>query len=241
MSGHSKWSTIKRKKEKTDNAKAKVFTKVGREISVAVKEGGADPANNSKLRDLIAKAKANNVPNENIDRIIKKAAGESDKNHYETIVYEGYGPGGVAVIVEALTDNRNRTASEVRHYFDKSGGNLGTTGCVSFIFDTKGIILISAGNFEEERLMEDCMEAGAEDVECNEDGATITTLAGSFTKVREFLEDKGYSFFSAQVEKIPQTTVKLEDPELKKKMAWLLDSLDENEDVQEVFSNLEED
>lgn len=239
MSGHSKWSTIKRKKEKVDSARAKIFTKIGREISVAVKEGGADPDNNSKLRDLIAKAKANNVPNDNIDRIIKKAAGEGDKNHYESIVYEGYGPGGVAVIVSALTDNRNRTASDLRHYFDKFGGNLGTTGCVSFMFDTKGVLVVEDATLEEDQLMEDCLSVGADDFEWSENGAVIMTQPSSFTAVREGLEKAGYSFVSAQIEQVPQNTTYLKEEEHKIKMRRLLDMLEDNDDVQEVWHNLE--
>lgn len=203
MSGHSKWNNIKRKKEKTDAQKAKVFTKIGREMTVVVREGGADPATNGKLRDLIAKAKANNVPNENIDRIIKKAAGSNDKNNYETIVYEGYGPNGVAVIVETLTDNRNRTASDVRHYFDKFGGNLGTTGCVSFLFEEKGIIVMDNTFTDEDKLMEDLMEAGADDYEIGEDTVEVTTAPNDLRQVRESLEAKGYSFVSAEIEQIP--------------------------------------
>ncbi len=239
MSGHSKWSTIKRKKEKTDSARAKVFTKVGREISVAVKEGGSDPANNSKLRDLIAKAKSNNVPNDNIDRIIKKAAGDGNKNSYEAITYEGYGPSGVAVIVEALTDNRNRTASDLRHYFDKFGGNLGTSGCVSFMFDRKGILVVEDENLDEEKVMEDCLEAGAEDFEFSEQGVVITSSPTEFGLVREGLEKKGYSFASAQIEMVPQTTSRLDLEEQKVKMRRLLDALEENDDVQDVWHNLE--
>ena len=239
MSGHSKWSTIKRKKEKTDSARAKVFTKVGREISVAVKEGGPDPANNSKLRDLIAKAKSNNVPNDNIDRIIKKAAGDGNKNSYEAITYEGYGPSGVAVIVEALTDNRNRTASDLRHYFDKFGGNLGTSGCVSFMFDRKGILVVEDENLDEEKVMEDCLEAGAEDFEFSEQGVVITSSPTEFGLVREGLEKKWYSFASAQIEMVPQTTSRLDLEEQKVKMRRLLDALEENDDVQDVWHNLE--
>ena len=165
MSGHSKWSTIKRKKGEKDGARAKVFTKISREIIVCIKEHGADPASNSKLAALIAKAKANNIPNDNIDRLIKKAAGEGDKNNYENCVYEGYGPNGVAVIVDCLTDNRNRTAGEIRHYFDKFGGNLGTTGCVSFMFSTKGIIVLDNEDedIDEDKAMEDILEAGGDD------------------------------------------------------------------------------
>ncbi len=239
MSGHSKWSTIKRKKGKADSARAKVFTKVGREISVAVKEGGADPANNSKLRDLIAKAKANNVPNENIDRIIKKASGDGNKNSYESITYEGYGPGGVAVIVETLTDNRNRTAADIRHYFDKFGGNLGTSGCVSFLFQEKGVLLIEGEAMDEDAMMEVCLDAGAEDFEFSEQGVTVTTAPSEFSAVREQLEQKGYSFVSAQVEMLPNTFTKLETEEQKLKMRRLLDALEENEDVQDVWHNLE--
>ena len=164
MSGHSKWSTIKRKKEKTDNQRAKIFTKIGREIAVAVREGGPDPASNSKLKDIISKAKANNVPNDNIDRIIKKAAGDGNADNYEEIMYEGYGPSGIAVIVETLTDNRNRTAGDMRHYFDKFGGNMGQSGCVSFMFSKQGVIVIeNDGDIDEEKLMEDALEAGAVD------------------------------------------------------------------------------
>lgn len=239
MSGHSKWSTIKRKKGKADSARAKVFTKVGREISVAVKEGGADPANNSKLRDLIAKAKANNVPNENIDRIIKKASGDGNKNSYESITYEGYGPGGVAVIVETLTDNRNRTAADIRHYFDKFGGNLGTSGCVSFLFQEKGVLLIEGQAMDEDAMMEICLDAGAEDFEFSEQGVTVTTAPSEFSAVREQLEQNGYSFVSAQVEMLPNTFTRLETEEQKLKMRRLLDALEENEDVQDVWHNLE--
>ena len=174
MSGHSKWNNIKRKKEATDAAKGKIFTKIGREITVCVKEGGPDPASNAKLRDLIAKAKSNNVPNDNIDRVIKKAAGEGDKNSYETIVYEGYGPSGVAVIVECLTDNKNRTAADVRHYFDKFGGNLGTPGCVSFLFSEKGIVLLENTELDEDQVLEDCFEYDADDMRADEDVIEIS-------------------------------------------------------------------
>lgn len=239
MSGHSKWSTIKRKKGKTDAQKGKVFTKIGREIAVAVREGGADPLNNGKLRDLIAKAKANNVPNDNVDRIIKKAAGEGDKNTYVEMIYEGYGPSGVAVIVETLTDNKNRTAGDLRHYFDKCGGNLGQTGCVGFLFTEKGVIIIDneEQKYSEEKIMEDCMEAGADDFDFSEDIVEITTDPTMFREVREALEAKGYTFIEADIQKIPSTTSKIEDPELIEKMQKLLDLLDDNEDVQEVSHN----
>ena len=197
MSGHSKWSTIKRKKEKTDGQRAKIFTKIGRELAVAVREGGgADPSSNSKLKDCIAKAKANNVPNENIERIIKKAAGEGDANKYENITYEGYGPSGIAVIVETLTANRNRTAADLRHYFDKFGGNMGTPGCVSFMFSQKGIIAIEKEGLNEDKVMEDALEAGASDFSADEDVFEISTEPEDFSAVRDDLEKKGYSFVS---------------------------------------------
>lgn len=240
MSGHSKWNTIKRKKEKTDGARAKVFTKIGRELAVAVKEGGsADPATNSKLKDCIAKAKANNVPNENIERIIKKAAGDSSGDSYENCVYEGYGPSGVAVIVETLTDNRNRTAGEMRHYFDKFGGNLGTTGCVSFMFNKKGVIVIEREGLNEDTVMNDALECGAADFQADEDVFEIYTEPSDFSAVRDDLEEKGYSFVSAEVEMVPDTYAKIEDEELVLKMRKLLDMLEDNDDVQNVWHNWE--
>ena len=243
MSGHSKWNNIKRKKEKTDAQKGKIFTKIGREMAVAVREGGPDPMNNGKLRDLIAKAKANNVLNDNIDRIIKKAAGEGDKNTYVDMVYEGYGPSGVAVIVEALTDNKNRTAGDLRHYFDKCGGNLGQTGCVSFLFNDKGVIVIDNedGKYTEDQIMEDCMEAGAEDFEFVDGVIEISATSdpNEFRAVREALEAKGYSFVEADIQKVPSTYTKIDDPELCEKMQKLLDMLDDNDDVQEVYHNWE--
>ena len=205
MSGHSKWSTIKRKKEKTDGQRAKVFTKIGREIAVAVREGGPDPSSNSKLKDVIAKAKANNVPNDNIERIIKKASGDGNADNYEEIVYEGYGPSGIAVIVEALTDNRNRTAADVRHYFDKYGGNMGQTGCVSFMFTKQGVILIEKEDVDEEKLMEDALEAGASDFLTDDDVFDIRTEVSDLGAVRDALEAAGYTFVSAEVEYVPST------------------------------------
>ena len=193
MSGHSKWNNIKRKKEATDAAKGKIFTKIGREITVVVKEGGPDPNNNAKLRDLIAKAKSNNVPNDNIERIIKKAAGDGDKNNYENITYEGYGPNGVAVIVECLTDNRNRTAGEVRHYFDKFGGNLGTIGCVSFMFTNKGIVILENTGLDEDKVMDDVFECGGDDFDINEETVEIECAPESVGEVREALTEKGYN------------------------------------------------
>lgn len=238
MSGHSKWNNIKRKKEKTDGARAKIFTKIGRELAVAVREGGsADPNANSKLKDCIAKAKANNVPNENIERIIKKASGESGGAQYESIVYEGYGPCGIAVIVEALTDNRNRTAGDVRHYFDKYGGNLGTNGCVSFMFERKGQLVIEREGLDEDTVMEDALEAGAADFIADDDVFEITTEPDDLGMVRDALAEKGYTFITAEVAEIPSTTVDLTDEEAIEKMTKLLDMLEDNDDVQQVYHN----
>lgn len=238
MSGHSKWSNIKRKKEKTDGARAKIFTKIGRELAVAVKEGGgSDPASNSKLKDCIAKAKANNVPNDNIERIIKKAAGDGDGNKYESIRYEGYGPCGVAVIVETLTDNRNRTAGDIRHYFDKFGGNLGTPGCVSFMFSSKGVIIIEKNDLDEDKVMEDALESGASDFMADDETFEIYTEPEDFSSVREDLESKGYEFVSAEIEMVPSTFTSISDEESVLKMQKLLDMLDDNDDVQNVFHN----
>lgn len=237
MSGHSKWNNIKRKKEAADGAKAKVFTRIGREITVAVKEGGPDPASNSKLRDLISKAKANNVPNDNIDRVIKKAAGDNDKNNYETMVYEGYGPGGVAVIVECLTDNKNRTAGDVRHYFDKFGGNMGTTGCVSFMFTRKGVIALENDNCDEDKLMEDCFEAGAGDFNVDEDAIEVTTDPNDVYNIAEILCGMGYTVVSAEDTMVPSTYTTLTDETQIKHMNLLLEALDDNDDVQEVYHN----
>ena len=239
MSGHSKWSTIKRKKEKTDNQRAKVFTKVGREIAVAVREGGPDPSSNSKLKDVISKAKSMNVPNENIDRIIKKAAGDGNADNYEEIVYEGYGPSGIAVIVETLTDNRNRTAGEMRHYFDKFGGNMGTSGCVSFMFNKQGVIVIEQDDIDEEKLMEDALEAGAVDFITDEGVFDVRTEPNDFSMVREALEAKGYTFLSAEVEYVPSTYTRLDSEEDIKNMSKMLEMFDDNDDVQNVWHNWE--
>lgn len=241
MSGHSKWSTIKRKKEKTDNQRAKVFTKIGREISVAVKAGGPDPNSNSKLKDIIAKAKANNVPNDNIDRIIKKAAGEGGADNYEEIVYEGYGPSGVAVIVETLTDNRNRTAADVRHYFDKYGGNMGQTGCVSFMFNRQGVIAIEKEDLDEEKVMEDALEAGAVDFLTDGDVFEIRTEPNDLGGVRDDLEAKGYTFVSAEVEYIPTTYTKLTNEDDIANMNKMLEMMEDNDDIQDVWHNWEND
>lgn len=237
MSGHSKWNNIKRKKEAADGAKAKIFTRIGREIAVAVKEGGADPSSNSKLRDLISKAKANNVPNDNIDRVIKKAAGDTDKNSYETLVYEGYGPGGVAVIVECLTDNKNRTAGDVRHYFDKFGGNLGTTGCVSFMFERKGVITLEYDGQDEDKLMEDCFEAGADDFNIDDEIVEVSADANDVYKVSEALSALGYRVVSAEDAMVPSTYTALSDENQIKFMNLLLENLDDNDDVQQVWHN----
>lgn len=237
MSGHSKWNNIKRKKEKTDAAKAKIFTKIGREISVIVKTGGANPNENSKLKDAIAKAKAANVPNDNIERIIKKAAGDGEANNYEELTYEGYGPSGVAVVVEALTDNRNRTAGEMRHYFDKCGGNLGQSGSVTFMFDRKGIIRIETEGRDEDTVMEDALEAGAEDFNSDGDVFEIATDPNEIGAVRDVLEAKGYDFISAENEYIPQTMTTIDDEETAAKMEKLIDMLEENDDVQAVWHN----
>ena len=239
MSGHSKWNNIKRKKEKTDAAKAKIFTKMGREIAVIVKMGGPNPAENSKLKDAIAKAKAANVPNENIERIIKKAAGEGDTNNYEELLYEGYGPCGVAVVVETLTDNRNRTAGEMRHYFDKCGGNLGQSGSVTFMFERKGIILIEAEGLDEEKVMDDALMAGADDINIEEDVFEIITDPNSLGSVREALEENGYTFVSAEVAYVPATTTVIEDEAAIVQMEKLIDMLEDNDDVQAVWHNWE--
>ncbi len=240
MSGHSKWSTIKRKKEKTDGQRAKVFTKIGREIAVAVREGGPDPSGNSKLKDVIAKAKANNVPNDNIERIIKKASGEGGAVDYEEIVYEGYGPTGTAVIVETLTDNRNRTAGDVRHYFDKYGGNMGQSGSVMFMFNKQGVIVIEKDGITEDKLMEDALEAGASDLLTdNEEVYEVRTEPSDFGAVRDDLEKKGYAFVSAEVEYVPNTYVKLSDPDAVKNMGKMLEMFEDNDDVQAVWHNWE--
>ena len=240
MSGHSKWSTIKRKKEKTDAARGKIFTKIGRELAVAIKEGGGpDPNTNSRLRDFIAKAKMNNMPNENINRAIKKAAGEGENINYETIVYEGYAPGGVAVIAEALTDNKNRTAADVRHAFDKNGGSLGASGCVAWMFDTKGLITVeNDGDIDEEALMMAALEAGAEDVSDAGDAFEVTTEVAALGEVREALEAAGYKLTSAELSRIPQNTVS-PDPALYESIDRLLDMLEENDDIQNVYHNAE--
>lgn len=240
MSGHNKWSTIKNKKGKNDAARAKVFTKIGRELMVAIKEGGsADPNVNSKLKDCIAKAKAANVPNDNIERIIKKAASDGDGANFEAVIYEGYGPSGIAVIVEALTDNRNRTAGEVRHYFDKFGGNMGTPGCVSFMFEKKGILVIEKEDLDkdEDTVMEDALENGASDFESDDDVYTVYTEPSDFSTVREALENKGYTFVSAEIEQVPSNYTAVDDEEVQKKLNLMLEAFEDNDDIQNVWHN----
>ena len=240
MAGHSKWKNIRERKGKSDAQRGKIFTKIGREMTVAVKEGGPDPASNAKLRDAIAKARAANVPNDNIKRVIEKASG--DGASYEVNTYEGYGPAGVAVIVETMTDNKNRTAADMRHYFDKYGGNLGTEGCVSWSFDRKGVLVIDneAGRLDEDTVMLDALEAGAADVEPDEAVFVVHTVPEQFGDVRQALEDKGYGFLSAQVEMVPQNYMTLDDDEARKKMEKLLMMFEDLDDVQNVWHNWEE-
>ena len=242
MSGHSKFANIKHKKEKNDAKKGKIFTMLGREIQVAVKAGGPDPAVNGKLRDVIAKCKANNMPNDTIDRSIKKAAGGGEDVEYENVTYEGYGPNGVAVIVEVLTDNRNRAAANVRNAFTKGGGNMGNSGCVSFMFDEKGLIVIDKEeiDMDEEELMMAALDAGAEDFAAEEDSYEITTAPDDFSAVRETLEAAGIPMASAEVTMIPQTYTELTDEEDIKKMNKLLEMLDDDDDVQNTYHTWDE-
>lgn len=241
MAGHSKWANIKHKKERSDAKRGKIFTKLGREIHVAVKEGGPDPETNSRLKDAIAKAKSANMPNSNIEKSIKRASGASEGEDYDQITYEGYGPSGVAVIVEVTTDNRNRTASEIRHSFDKYGGNLGSTGCVSYMFERKGVIIIEkTEKVDEETLMMDILEAGAEDLLSEEEYFEIRTETVDFSKVRETLAKNGYTFEQAQLEMIPETMVKIEDKSISS-MEKLIDLLEDNDDVQNVYHNWDAD
>ena len=240
MSGHSKWHNIQAKKGKADAQRGAVFTKIGREIAIAVREGGANPESNGKLRDIIAKAKANNMPNDNIQRSIKKASGELSNVVYEEITYEGYAPGGVAIIVDTISDNRNRTASDIRHCFAKYGGNMGTTGSVGFMFDTRGVIVVEKQpGMDEDEMMMMALEAGAEDVRDEEDVFEILTDPNEFSKVREALEKQGLTFLSAEVQKIPQNTVAVNDPETVEKIQKMLDLLEESDDVQNVYHNAE--
>ena len=240
MSGHSKWHNIAAKKGKADAARGKIFTKLGRELLIAVKEGGPDPAGNSKLKDVIAKCKANNMPNDTINNAIKKASGAGNNENYEEITYEGYGTSGVAVIVEATTDNRNRTAADVRHVFDKAGGNLGTTGCVSYLFNKKGVIVIEkeGTDMSEDDLMLLAIDSGAEDFNSEEEYYEITTSPETFSEVREKLEENGLNFVQAEVQMVPTTYITLDD-DGKEKMQKLIDRLEELDDVAEVYHNAE--
>ena len=238
MSGHSKWKNIMHKKEKTDAQKASVFTKIGKEISVAVKEGGPDPVSNSKLAALIAKAKSNNIPNDNIERAIKKAS-SADAAQLSVMRYEGYGPSGVAVIVEAATDNPNRTTPEIRSYFSKYKGNLGTTGCVSYLFEDKGLILVSSEDVDEDKLMEDALEAGASDFVADDGIFEIYTEVDDLEAVRADLDAKGYPIESAELDKIPSNYVTLTDADDIKYMTLLIEHLEDNDDVTGVFHNWE--
>ena len=242
MSGHSKFANIKHKKEKNDAAKGKVFTIIGREMAVAVKEGGPDPNNNSRLRDVIAKAKANNMPNDTIDRGIKRAAGDANAVNYEHVTYEGYGPSGIAIIVEALTDNKNRTASNVRNAFTKGNGSLGTSGCVSYMFDQKGQIIIDREecDMDADDLMMMALDAGAEDFSEEEDSFEILTSPDDFSKVRETLEKEGIPMAEAEITMIPQNYVTLSDENDIKFLNRTLDLLDEDDDVQAVYHNWDE-
>lgn len=239
MSGHSKWANIKNKKGAADAKRANVFTKIGRELAVAVKCGGPDPQSNSRLRDAIAKARSNNMPNDNINRAIKKASGELGAINYEENVYEGYAAGGVAVIVETLTDNKNRTAADIRHHFDKCGGSMGTTGCVSYLFDKKGVIIVDRAKLDEDEFMMIALEAGADDVVADEDVFEVYTDTQSLGSVREALEALGnLKILSAETDMIPSNTVK-PDAETQAKVRKLLDMLDDNDDVQNVYHNAE--
>ena len=242
MSGHSKWHNIQKTKGAADAKRSQIFTKIAREMIVAVKQGGSgDPNNNSRLATVVAKAKAANMPNDNIKRTIDKALGSGNADSYESVVYEGYGPSGVAVIVEALTDNRNRTAPEVRHLLDKYGKGLGATGCVSWSFDQKGVIVIEKEDLDEDTVMMDALDAGADDMDASDDECfEITTTPDGFGTVLAALEEKGYSFVSAKVEMVPQNYVKLESEEDIKNMEKLIDALEENEDVQNVYHNWEQ-
>ncbi|MFO7636889.1 MAG: YebC/PmpR family DNA-binding transcriptional regulator [Clostridia bacterium] len=239
MSGHSKWANIKHRKERSDAKRGKIFTKIGRELYVAVKSGGPDPDTNSRLKDVIAKAKAANMPNDSITRSIKKASGEGSSEQYENIVYEGYGPGGVAVIVEAMTDNRNRTAADVRHLFDKHGGNLGTTGCVSYLFDRKGVLIIEKQeDIDEEALMLASIEAGADDFSAEQEYYEILCEPGIFSQLRETLENKGYALLEAELQMVPRTMTLLTEKEASS-MEKLSDLLEDLDDVQSIYHNWE--
>ncbi len=238
MSGHSKWNNIKRRKEAVDAKKGKIFTKLGREIQLAVKQGGADPNSNRQLADAISRAKANNMPNDSIQRSIKRAAGLDGNNDYEEVTYEGYGPGGVAVLVRTLTDNRNRTAGEVRHIFDKYGGNLGTTGCVAFQFEQKGVLVLEKENYpDEEQVMMDAIEAGADDVEIADEAYEIITAPDQYYAVQDELKNRAYEFADVSLGPVANTFTEITDEEVNLQLDKLLDFLEDIDDVQEVYSN----
>jgi len=237
MSGHNKWSTTKHKKGKEDARRGKIFTKLARYIIVAVKEGGADPEYNPALKTAIEKAKAENMPNDNIERALKKGAGDGDSSNYETIIYEGYGPEGIAVVVECLTDNRNRTAADVRHAFDKHGGNLGQNGSVLFMFEKKGVIVISRDQAEEDDLMDFALENGASDFESDEEVYTIYSEVSDFITLRDALQEKGYTFSACDLEYVPSNNSQISNPENIKKMVKMIDQLEDNDDVQNVYHN----
>lgn len=236
MSGHSKWANIKNKKAKGDAQRSNVFTKIGREIAIAVKQGGPNPDSNSRLRDVISKAKAANMPNDNIKRSIQKASGELGNVNYEEVTYEGYGAGGVAVIVECLTDNKTRTVGDVRHYFDKCGGQMGNSGCVSFMFDKQGIIVVDSKGLDEDDFIMMALDAGADDVVTDEDVYEVITSPSGYQAVRDALEEKGLTLISSEIEMVPQNTVTPDD-ETVKKIVKLIDMLEENDDVQNVYHN----
>lgn len=246
MSGHSKWNNIKRKKGAADAKRGAVFTKIGREIQVAVKSGGPDPNVNSQLKDVIAKAKSNNMPNDTIQRSIQKAAGSGANESYESVIYEGYGPSGVAVLVECLTDNRNRTAGEVRHAFDKCGGNLGTNGCVSFMFKKQGEILLDPTNEDEESLLLEVIDMGADDLQAQRDeddeiaAYCISTSVENYYAVKQALEDAGHKILESQIDEVPDNYISVTDPEMVKKLENLIDTLEESDDVQAVYHNWDE-
>lgn len=240
MAGHNKWSSIKDKKGKEDAKRGKIFTKIARMISVAVREGGTDPDYNPSLKSAIEKAKAENMPNDNIQRAIKKGSGEDSSSNYEKIIYEGYGADGVAVIVNCLTDNRNRTASDIRHAFDKYGGNLGQNGSVIFMFDHKGVLTIDKNGKDEDEFMLEAIDAGAEDIQMEEDLFVVTTTMDDFAKVRDTLLDSGYVFNTADLYYLPQNEIEVQDPESQKNLRKMIDMLEDNDDVQSVFHNWQE-
>ncbi len=240
MSGHSKWSTIKNKKAKTDAQRGKIFTKIGRELTVAVKSGGADPETNANLKNLIVKARENNMPNDNIKRVIDKASGTGDNTNYEEFVYEGYGPAGVAVILDIMTDNKNRTAGEIRHIFAKTGGNLGETGCVGWMFDTKGVLTIEVDkntNLEEIELA--AIEAGADDVQAEDDLIEVACPLEIFEEVKKYFKDNGINYKHAEINKVPQNSVEINDLDVAKQVMRMMDLLEDHDDVQNVYANFD--